>query len=115
MEADFSRERLAPVIKDELVSYLGSVSCSGECNLAVCMQDRHHTIFGSDLTEAEKLLKSHPDFILYSVCRDRHQTLHKQFDRSEPLSDEFVIGYLLASPVNMSTTRKKKLRRLQNG
>lgn len=115
MEADFSSERLAPVIRHELVSFLGEISCSGECSLQACTQDRHHQIFGSDLTEAERLLKSHPDFILPNICRDKHMKIHKQFDRSEPLSDEFVVGFLTASPLNLTPKKRQQLKTMKRG
>src|SRR5690242_7150232 len=107
-----STSEYAPAHRDDFVEAIGSLACEGECNLQACMADRHHLIFGTDLTDAEKLLKSHPDFIVPQVCRDKHEKFHKRYDRSEPLSTEFVIGHMLASPVNMSTTRKKKLRGL---
>ena len=103
----------APNNRDDLLEMLGSTACSGECFLAVCTQDRHHMVWGTDLSDAERLLRNHPDFILPQVCRAKHETLHKRFDRSEPVSDEFVIGYYIASPANMSKTRIKNIKKLR--
>ena len=108
-------EGFAPVIRHELVSFLGDIACSGECHMAVCKQDRHHLIYShqGDLTEAEWLLKSHPDFILPNICREKHESIHRQFDRSEPLSDEFVRGYIKASPVAITPKKRKNINRRQ--
>lgn len=106
----------APTDREELMEMIGSLACDGECSYHVPRQDRHHHIFNTqgELTPAEQLLRSHPDFIT-RMCRCAHECLHKRWDRSEPISTDFVIGYLLASPVNMSKTRKKKLNKLRGG
>ena len=103
----------APVAPD-LVQELGALSCDGECRYHQPRVDRHHTVFGSDLTEAEQLLRSHPDFIL-NMCRCLHEQIHRTWDRSEPLSDGFVVGYLTASEHNLSATKQKKLNQLRRG
>lgn len=104
----------APITYDGLVEAVGSLACdpNRECTQRYPFNDRHHLIFGEDLTEAERLLKSHPDFIV-NVCRCVHQAIHNRYDRSEPVSDDFVIGYYIASPANMSKTRIKNLKKLR--
>lgn len=83
-----------------------------DCRFTNPFQDRHHQIFGQDLSEAEQLLMTHPDFIT-TMCRDMHMSIHRTWDRSEPLSDDFAIGYLIASPLNLCAGKMKKLKDLR--
>lgn len=106
-------QEFAPNNRDAFIEALGNIACEGECHLAVCMQDRHHLVFGKDLSEAERLIKSHPDYIVPNVCREKHEQAHKRWNRSEPLSDEFVIGFLVASPLNLNANKRKKLGELR--
>lgn len=107
----------APNTYEALVEEVGSLACTSRES---CFQrggefqDRHHLIFSQegDLSEAEQLLKCHPDFII-GVCRCIHQNAHRTWDRSEPLSDEFVVGYLMASPLNLNANKRRKLLELR--
>lgn len=108
-------EQFAPTDINHLAEMLGGFSCQG-CELPRCFEDRHHTIFtGSEqvpLTEVEQLLKSHPDMIVRGICRAKHQDIHKEFGRSQPITDEFGLGYLMASPLNLKANQRKKLKQL---
>lgn len=101
---------------EALIEAVESFECRREndCRYTNPYKDRHHEIFGSDLTDAEELLKSHPDFIS-DVCRCIHQRIHRTWDRSEPISDDFAVGYLLAPPVNLTANKRKKLKELRSG
>lgn len=98
----------APVRKDHLEEILGGLSCSGVCELPRCYEDRHHLIFGPDLNEAERLLKSHPNFI-ERVCRDKHERNHKTWDRSEPIDEQTAVDYLRNNPTGMTGKGKQRL------
>lgn len=106
----------APTSYEGLVEAVGSLACDPdrECFQPYEYQDRHHLVYGKDLSEAERLIKSHPDFII-NACRCAHMIIHKNWDRSEPVSDEFVIGYLTASPVNLTPRKRKTLNNLRRG
>lgn len=105
----------APITREGLEQALGGLGCSGECYMAVCTQDRHHAVFGEDLGEGEKLLRYHPDFILPTFCRAKHQVIHGTWDRSEPVTDAFAVGYLTASPLNLNANKRKRLKEIRKG
>ena len=112
-----------PVDKDRLAQELGGFSCSRdvECRLQNCFQDMEHIISSNPtagaepLSEVEELLKSHPDFIVPSICRWKHMRMNVTWNRSEPIQDEFGVGYLTASPVNLSPTKRKRLKEIRRG
>ena len=100
---------------------VGGFGCEREsmCRVQNCFSDREHLIFSGNpeepLTEAENLLKSHPDFIVPAICRWKHMRINVTWDRSEPISDEFAIGYLIASPLNLCASKMKRLKKLRRG
>lgn len=112
-----------PVDRDHLETVLGGFSCSRDvdCRIQNCFEDREHIISANEaqgaepLTEVEGFLKTHPDFIVPSICRWKHMRINVTWNRSEPISDEFGVGYLLASPVNLSPTKRKRVKEIHRG
>lgn len=109
----YTQEEYAPTV--DLQEELGEeLRCLRErdCLYSNPFEDRHHHIFGEDLSEVEQLLRSHPDFIS-NVCRCLHQQIHRTWDRSEPITDEFGVGYLLSSPQNLGANQRRRLKQLR--
>lgn len=112
-----------PVDVDRLAEEVGGFACRREnwCPLQNCFQDREHLISANEtqgaepLTEVEGFLRTHPDFIVPAICRATHMRINVTWNRSEPISDEFGVGYLLASPVNLSQTKRKRVREIHRG
>lgn len=111
-----SEYEFAPTDKDRLASLLGGFFCSRsvDCRIQNCHQDRHHMVYGQDLSDPETMMKSHPDMI-EPICRWKHQQVHRTWDRSEPISDDFAVGYLLANPQNLGANQRKRLKELRKG
>lgn len=105
----------APIEQGRLEQEMGSLSCADVevCPLERCFTDRHHLIWGEGLSEATKMLKSHPDFIIPDVCRAVHLQIHKRWKESERPGDQFAIGYLVASPLNLSANKRRQLNELR--
>lgn len=106
----------APTEIDHLAEVLGGLSCSRDidCRIQNCYQDDHHVIYGQDMSEVEQLLKQHPD-MKARLCRAKHERVHRTWDRSEPVSDEFGLGYLIASPTGLSKNKQRELRKMLRG
>lgn len=112
-----------PVDVDRLSQEIGGFACAREnwCPLQNCYQDTEHLISANPaqgaepLTEVEGFLKSHPDFIVPAICRAKHMRINVTWNRSEPISNEFGIGYLLASPVNLTPTKIKRIKEIRRG
>lgn len=110
-----------PVDVDRLSAILGGLSCQTTegCRIQNCFTDREHLISSNPsrgvapLTEVEQMLKSHPDFIIPSICRWKHERINATWDRSEPISDDFGVGYLLASPLNLGANQRRRLKDLR--
>lgn len=110
-----------PVEIDRLSDAIGGFSCRNtvNCRIQNCFTDREHLISSNEsqgaepLTEVEELLRTHPDFIVSSICRWKHMRINVTWNRSEPISDDFGIGYLLASPVNLSPSKRKRLKEIR--
>lgn len=101
----------APTSREEILELIDQVPIA-DYHYHVPTHDRHHHIFGADLSEAERLLRSHPDFIT-TIPRLAHMCIHKTFERSEPVSDDFVLGYALADPGRFSANSIRRLKQLR--
>ena len=114
MDRGITPPEFAPNTFEGLVEAVGSLSCDPdrECFQRYSFQDRHYAIFGEDLSPAEELLRDHPDFII-NCCRCAREIIHKTWDRSEPVSDQFAVGYLTASPVNLTANKRRQLNQLR--
>lgn len=112
-----------PLDRDRLAQVLGGFACQNteNCRVQNCFTDREHIISANPgqgaepLTEVEEMLRTHPDFIVDSICRYKHMRINVTWNRSEPVSDDFGIGYLLASPVNLPTNKRRRLKELRRG
>jgi hypothetical protein len=112
-----------PSDKDRLAEVLGGFSCQNTegCRIQNCFQDREHIISTNEaqgaepLSEVEQMLRSHPDFIVDAICRWKHMRINVTWNRSEPISDDFGIGYLLASPLNLNANKRKRLKEIRHG
>lgn len=112
-----------PIDKDQLAQVLGGFGCAREvdCRVQNCFTDREHLISANPaqgaepLSEVEDLLRSHPDFIVPAICRWKHMRVNVTWNRSEPISDQFGVGYLLASPVNLNASKRKRLKEIKKG
>lgn len=112
-----------PVDRSHLEEVLGGFSCSRdvECRVQNCFQDTEHIVssnpsLGAEpLTEAEQMLRNHPDFIVPAICRWKHMRMNVTWNRSEPVSDKFAVRYLTASPLNLNANNRKRLKELRQG
>ena len=112
-----------PLDRDHLAQVLGGFSCQNTegCRIQNCFTDREHIISANPeqgaepLSEVEQMLKSHPDFIVGAICRWKHMRINVTWNRSEPISDNFGVGYLVASPQNLNANKRKRLRELRKG
>lgn len=110
-----------PILRDHLEQVVGGFSCAREveCRMQNCFQDTEHIISANPaqgaepLTEVETMMKSHPDFIVRSICRWKHMRINATWNRSEPISDEFGVGYLTASPLNLNKKQKSRLKEIR--
>ena len=110
-----------PVDKDRLAEELGGFACSREawCPMQNCFQDREHLISADPargaepLTEVEEMLKSHPDFIVPAICRAKHMRVNTTWSRSEPIADDFGVGYLISSPLNLNKRKRERLNEIR--
>lgn len=110
-----------PLTPEALGEVIGGFQCerSDSCRVQNCFQDTEHLISANEaqgaepLSEVEGMLKRHPDFIIGSICRWKHMRINVTWNRSEPISDEFGVGYLLASPVNLSPSQRKRLKEIR--
>jgi len=79
----------APTDKNHLERLLGGFACSRDvqCRVQNCYEDKHHMVFGQDLSEAEIEAKSAP-FSTQAICRWKHQRVHVTWDRSQPIEGD---------------------------
>jgi len=78
----------APTRIDRLSSEVGGFLCDQVCRFKRPYEDKHHMIFGEELSKDERRLKSNPDYIVNPICRCIHESIHATWDRSEPLTNE---------------------------
>lgn len=110
-----------PIDRDRLAQELGGFLCerSDQCRIQNCFTDREHIISANEaqgaepLSEVEQMLRTHPDFIVGSICRWKHMRINVTWSRSEPISDEEGVRYLTESPVNLNPRQRKRLKEIR--
>lgn len=74
-----------------------------------CRRDRHHLYYPKSDYE-EKVEKIFRGLHKLEICRPLHEYIHKTFEPPVKPSREYMLGYVMASGVNVPVSLRKQLK-----
>lgn len=75
-----------------------------------CNKDRHHLYYPKSAYE-DKVEKIFRGLHQLDLCRPLHEYIHKAYDPPPKPSRDYMLGYVLASGVNVPVNLRKQLKK----